>query len=58
MGMRRAKDDAMKRVRRRQIGDVTPVPSHEARVFKTINAAPQQWFGHVGLYGTGWLPWQ
>ena len=58
MRVRRADDNAMKRVRRSQIGDVAPAPLHEARVFYTVDAAPQQWFGHVRLYGTGWLPWQ
>ena len=28
-------------------------PAVEARVFKTVDAAPQEWFGHVRLYGTG-----
>ena len=41
MGMRRADDDAVQRVRRREIVDVTPVSPHEAFVFQAIDAAPQ-----------------
>jgi hypothetical protein len=53
MGMRRANDNAVKRVRRRQIGDVTPAPPHEARVFQTIDAAPQERLGHAGCMELG-----
>jgi hypothetical protein len=41
MRMRRANDDAMKRLWRHEIGDVAPAPAHEAIVFKAIDAAPQ-----------------
>ena len=50
MRMRRTNDDAMKRVWRREIGDVAPAPLHEALVFKAVEAAPQQWLGHVKMY--------
>ncbi len=41
MRMRRANDDAMKRVWRHEIGDVAPASPHEALVLKAIDAAPQ-----------------
>ena len=39
MRMRRANDDTMKRVRRREIGDVAPEAPHEALVSGTRNVA-------------------
>ena len=41
MRMRRANDDAMKRVWRHEIGDVAPAAPHEALVFEAVDAAPQ-----------------
>jgi hypothetical protein len=41
MRMRRADDDAMKRVGRHKICDVAPAAPHEALVFEAIDAAPQ-----------------
>jgi hypothetical protein len=41
MRMRRADDDAMKRVGRHEICDVAPASPHEALVFEAIDAAPQ-----------------
>jgi hypothetical protein len=39
--MRRANDDAMKRVWCREIGDVAPAALHESLVFQAVDAAPQ-----------------
>ncbi len=52
MRMRRADHHAVKNVGRRQIGDVTTTPPHEAVVFTTVDAAAQQRLGHETLYGT------
>ena len=41
MRMRRANDDAMKRVWRSEIGDVAPASPHEALVFEPVDAASQ-----------------
>jgi hypothetical protein len=37
----------MKRIWRRQIGDVPPAPTQEAFVFEAIEAAAEKWCGHA-----------
>src|SRR5262245_61765405 len=47
MRMRRADDDAVQRIGRREIGDVTPASAHEARVFEAVEAAAEKRLCHV-----------
>ena len=47
MRVRRADDEAVQRIRRREIGNVAAVSLHEAQIFKAVDAAAQQGFGHA-----------